>query len=225
MKRIKKFNRFLLLEGQITNEPTREIAVMFTDLMKSSELWAKYPDEMAEAIDLHYLQVDKIVNDNSGFIMKTIGDAFMCSFDDVNDAIKAAIEIQKDKSVPVGERNLIMRIGICYGPAIIKKITIQDADLIDYFGNTINSASRLETEVSEVGGFAIASTSKKITSDDIKDVIKDFNFTEIQYTSTPIKERIRSSRLLTDTQIFHKDIKDLHGIKPIVAYSIKSLNS
>ena len=79
-------------------------------------------------------------------------------------AIKCAEEIQEDlveNPLVINKSKIILRIGICQGPVMESKIKIQGKELIDYLGNTVNTASRMESKVSKEGGFAFASLSKE----------------------------------------------------------------
>lgn len=206
------------------NNNKEKSAILFSDIKKSSELWRDYPDEMLKSLDKHHKMMDKIVNKYNGFIVKTIGDAFMCHFEKLSDSIKAAIEIQKDlKRNPIGVKHKLirLRIGICYGDMIHKDLKIQNKILKDYFGNLVNTASRLESKISDVDGFAFAYLSDIKDDDEVKNLIKDFKVDVIKYKNEDIKKRERSSRLLTDEQIRYGSLDSLGGIDEFTAYKCK----
>lgn len=199
-------------------------AILFTDIKKSSELWRDYPDEMLKSLDKHHKIMDRIVNKHNGFIVKTIGDAFMCHFEKLSDAIKTAIEIQKDlkrNPIEVKKKVIRLRIGICYGDMIYKDLKIQNKILKDYFGNLVNTASRLESKISDVDGFAFAYLSDIKDEEEVKNLIKDFKVDVIKYKNEDIKKRERSSRLLTDEQIRYGSLDSLGGIDEFTAYKCK----
>lgn len=209
---------FSISESEDAHESS---AILFTDLKKSSEMWLSYPGEMSAAIDLHHDQVDGIVSAHSGFIVKTIGDAFMCSFRTLSDALGAAIAIQGDKPIKIGDREMLMRIGVCWGPVIVKRLRIQGVDLRDYFGNTVNTASRLESKVSNVGGFAFAYVGDIPDFSEVRDMLSDYDVSTISYSGEgDWSKRERSGRLLTDEHVMREDIQVLGGVRDVTAYKV-----
>ncbi len=215
---------FKIFEKLSTQEKS---AILFTDIKSSSELWRDFSNEMLQSLDKHHEVVDKIVTKNNGFIVKTIGDAFMCHFDMLSDAVKAAIEIQKDakkKPIKIGKRTLKLRVGICYGNMIHKDIKIQNKMLKDYFGNSVNTASRLESKISDVGGFAFAHLGEIDDETEVKKLIEDLKVDVIKYKDTEIKKRERSSRLLTDEQLKYGSLESLGGIAEFTAYKCKLIS-
>lgn len=76
----------------------------------------------------------------NGAIVKTIGDAVMGAF---ADAIRAAIDIQaeiKDFNAKSGTEPIVVKAGVHVGPCI--SVTLNER--LDYFGGTVNMASRLQ---------------------------------------------------------------------------------
>ena len=54
-----------------------------------------------------------------------------------------------------GAEYIKIRMGICCGDMSMQKVKIQNKDMIDFFGGSVNMASRMESKVSEVEGFAL----------------------------------------------------------------------
>jgi len=86
-----------------------------------------------------------------GRIVKTTGDGFLAEFASVVDAVRCAVELQREMAlrnsdVP-SERRVQYRIGINIGDIII------EAD--DIYGDGVNVAARLET-LAEPGGICIS---------------------------------------------------------------------
>jgi class 3 adenylate cyclase len=80
---------------------------------------------------------------NEGAIIKTIGDAVMAAFPDPAHAVRAALEMRKEiRAANQGskDRELILKIGVHKGAAIA--VTLNDR--LDYFGQTVNVAARVQ---------------------------------------------------------------------------------
>lgn len=216
----------------IRDLPVNKVAILFTDVKDSSKLWASNEDKMFESLTMLEDMMNEEIKDNNGMVVKTIGDSFMCSYETENallDAIKTAINIQKHlqyKPIKVGSNHLRIRIGICFGEIYIRESEIQNTILKDYFGNAVNTASRMESKVSDVDGFAF-SFIKDIKNE--KEILKfleknDINIEVIEYDNKCGKEegRKRSSRLLTDLQINScRNPEDLKGVNSVRVYKCK----
>ena len=80
---------------------------------------------------------------HNGAIIKTIGDAVMAAFLNPADAVQAALEMRSEIA-SFNERQpdkaLILKIGVHKGAAIA--VTLNDR--LDYFGQTVNIAARVQ---------------------------------------------------------------------------------
>lgn len=130
-------------------------AMIFTDVVGSSRMWSDDAKTMDAQITKHFDLIDGLARKRGGFVVKTIGDAFMIyipkSEDSLLKAVEFAAEIHNAEQLP-------LRIGICAGKMKSKKCRIQNVELIDFFGDAVNTASRMESKVAEAGGIAFAST-------------------------------------------------------------------
>lgn len=125
-------------------------AMVFTDVVGSSKMWSDDPITMVGQLETHHKLVDALALKNKGWIVKTIGDAFMVYFEPSEDSLFNAIKFSKE--LILGEKAYGLRVGVCQGHMDEKTYSIQKVDLKDFFGNAVNSASRMESKVSEVGG-------------------------------------------------------------------------
>lgn len=202
--------------------------VLFTDIKASSELWSESKDGMSEAIKLHEKQMQRLVKKYDGMIIKSIGDAYMVYFSGVKSLDKAIemssalqMELTKTKVIKVGSRNLLLRIGIAYGPILKRYMKIQDKRMLDLFGNTVNSASRMESKVCEVNGIAftdLRSSHDKINEEFVRAYGGRFNIEVIRYSKECPFELKRSFRLVVD---YHcEDLDKLKGVSSLVAYKM-----
>ncbi len=135
----------------------RRIALLFSDLKGSTALYTRVGDAAAyHLVREHFAYLAAIVRAHEGAVVKTIGDAVMASFVDPQKALEAALEIQervaefnagladgRDREAGPGpEEALIIKLGLHEGPAIA--VTLNDQ--LDYFGQTVNMAARLQGE-------------------------------------------------------------------------------
>jgi class 3 adenylate cyclase len=126
------------------------IAIMFTDLKGSTELYDALGDVAAyNLVRDHFDFLLERVKRNHGFFVKTVGDAVMAAFSRPDDAVRAALAIQDDianfNSARGGSTNatpIVLKLGIHAGSCI----AVTTGDTLDYFGATVNIAARLEHE-------------------------------------------------------------------------------
>jgi class 3 adenylate cyclase len=121
----------------------QDITFLFTDLKGSTAMYDQVGDAKAYfLVRQHFETLNRVVAQNSGAVVKTIGDAVMATFMNPADAVKAAVEMLRD----IDEFNqgitedLILKIGIHRGHSIV--VTLNDR--LDYFGQTVNIASRVQ---------------------------------------------------------------------------------
>ncbi|MEK7746486.1 MAG: adenylate/guanylate cyclase domain-containing protein, partial [Elusimicrobiota bacterium] len=122
----------------------KDITLLFTDLKGSTALYDRIGDLKAFAlVQQHFERLGRVVRGRSGSIVKTIGDAVMASFMTPADAARAALEMLEvidGFNDEQGTRELILKIGIHKGPSIL--VTLNDR--LDYFGQTVNVAARVQ---------------------------------------------------------------------------------
>ncbi len=121
----------------------QDITFLFTDLKGSTELYDRIGDLKAYyLVRQHFDTLGRAITHNSGATVKTIGDAVMATFMNPVDAVTTAIEIlQKIEEFNHNiSDNLILKIGIHCGPSIV--VTLNDR--LDYFGQTVNIAARVQ---------------------------------------------------------------------------------
>lgn len=122
----------------------REITFMFTDLKGSTELYDRIGDlEAYRLVREHFHILERIVAAHEGAIVKTIGDAIMATFSGARDAVEAALEMHDRMEEWNGRHeagDLLLKIGIHDGPCI----AVDSNDRLDYFGQTVNMAARIQ---------------------------------------------------------------------------------
>jgi class 3 adenylate cyclase len=124
--------------------------MVFTDVVGSSKMWSDDAVTMLNQLEGHHKLVESLAEKNKGWIVKTIGDAFMVYFETSEDSLYNAVKFSKE--LILSEKAYNLRVGVCEGNMDQKTYRIQKVDLKDFFGNAVNSASRMESKVAEIGG-------------------------------------------------------------------------
>ena len=123
----------------------RQVTLLFTDLKGSTAMYERLGDLNAYAlVREHFALLAATVQEHSGAIVKTIGDAVMAVFSRPTDAVSAALGIvgaTERYNAEHGVPSLILKIGAHCGPSIA--VTLNDN--LDYFGQTVNVAARVQS--------------------------------------------------------------------------------
>lgn len=148
--------------------PIGFVTLVFTDIRNSTHLWDANSG-MPTAMRLHNTLLRRQLRLCGGYEVKTEGDAFMCSFEDVLSALKWCLQVQLDllheswpleilecedgketydQSGKLIERGLSVRMGIHCGTPVCEKDPVTHR--MDYFGPMVNRASRISS--SAAGG-------------------------------------------------------------------------
>jgi class 3 adenylate cyclase len=115
------------------------LTFLFTDLKGSTELYERVGDIVAyDLVREHFRVLNEIVASEAGAVVKTIGDAVMATFPTPERALAAALRMRE--SVRVIKNDLLIKIGIHEGPCLA--VTLNDH--LDYFGQTVNIAARVQ---------------------------------------------------------------------------------
>jgi class 3 adenylate cyclase len=120
------------------------LTFLFTDLRGSTELYERVGDLVAfDIVRAHFQVLNEIVASEAGAVVKTIGDAVMATFPTPDRAVAAALrmrEAMRQLNADRGREDLLLKIGIHEGPCIA--VTLNERQ--DYFGQTVNIASRVQ---------------------------------------------------------------------------------
>ena len=119
------------------------LTVLFTDLRGSTELYREIGDAPAFGrVMSHFDVLRSAIAEEEGALVKTIGDAVMAVFRRPAAALRTVLKVQRALACPPhGVRPLLLKVGIHTGPCIA--VTLNER--LDYFGGTVNVASRLES--------------------------------------------------------------------------------
>jgi class 3 adenylate cyclase len=120
------------------------LTFLFTDLKGSTALYERVGDLVAyDLVRQHFHVLHEIVAAEAGAIVKTIGDAVMATFPTPDRAVAAALRMREEMARFNAERgndDLLLKIGIHEGPCLAVMLN----DNQDYFGQTVNMASRVQ---------------------------------------------------------------------------------
>jgi class 3 adenylate cyclase len=120
------------------------LTFLFTDLKGSTELYERVGDLVAfDLVREHFRTLNEIVAAEGGAVVKTIGDAVMATFLTPDHALAAALrmrEAMRKLNASKGRDELLLKIGIHEGPCLA--VTLNERQ--DYFGQTVNIASRVQ---------------------------------------------------------------------------------
>lgn len=183
-------------------------SLFFTDVRSSSKLWAAHPKEMNPALIKHENHIRKTIGKYDSLIVKVMGDAFMIKFAKLTEAIQAAIELQQlfaKKPIMLDNDRIQIRIGIAYGEFLSRKVVVQEHKMVDYFGPTVNIASRMESKVSPVGGFAFLG--EDVPPQIFDQIAKYCNLQQIRF-KYKCEKPARSERLIQCRDVAELDLED-----------------
>ena len=120
------------------------LTFLFTDLKGSTDLYERVGDLVAfDIVKEHFRILQEIIAAESGAVVKTIGDAVMATFATPDRGLAAALRIREAMRALNQQRqneDLLLKIGIHEGPCLA--VTLNDRQ--DYFGQTVNIASRVQ---------------------------------------------------------------------------------
>jgi len=120
------------------------LTVLFTDLRGSTALYDRIGDLAAfDIVRSHFGELIAAVVAEGGAVVKTIGDAVMATFPTPDRALRAAMrmrEAMRRINEERGSEDLALNIGLHEGPCLA--VVLDERQ--DYFGQTVNIASRVQ---------------------------------------------------------------------------------
>ena len=118
----------------------KKMAVLFTDVVGSTNFFKVHGDLRGrEMLRTHHYIALSIIEEYGGSLIKEVGDSVMAYFPDPQEALKAAISMQRGFTLHNKEGNVLdeihVRIGLHYG-----KVIIEEKDI---YGDVVNVAAKL----------------------------------------------------------------------------------
>lgn len=123
------------------------MSLLFTDLTASTQLYRDVGDASAfKIVQDHFDLLERLVAEGRGAIVKTMGDAVMAVFMAEADALHTAVAIHAAfpafRATCAAARRCFVKVGVYAGPCYA--VTANGS--LDYFGQTVNVAARLQAQ-------------------------------------------------------------------------------
>ncbi|HKK44802.1 MAG TPA: DUF5939 domain-containing protein, partial [Balneolaceae bacterium] len=147
------------------------LTLMFTDLFNSTGVYNEEGDDKAVGQVINHFEIlNQTVAEEGGAIVKTIGDSVMAVFCHPHEALRAYLRAQKilfeDEQF---HNNFQLKAGIHQGSCVAVNLN----NRIDYFGSTVNIASRF-VDYASVNEVIISHGACTQVDSDINKILDDF---------------------------------------------------
>jgi 3'-phosphoadenosine 5'-phosphosulfate sulfotransferase len=190
--------------------------IVFMDIVSSSKLWVQDKINMNNVLDELFQIVSNFSQKHGGKLIKSIGDAFMLEFGDVKAALRFGIDFQKELANKRSKKNTNItphfRMGIAFGEVNKKIWKVQNCNLVDYFGNTVNTGARMESILSPIDGVAVAINDCK----KIDEILESINVPKENVKISVFNEKkilkLKRSVRLVPYSIQASSGSELHGV-------------
>jgi len=166
----------------VSKSSRRLAAILAADVAAYSRLMGVDEEGTHERLKAH-LQglVDRKIAEHRGRIVKNTGDGFLAEFPSVVDAVRCAVEVQREMaernaSTPAAER-IEFRVGINLGDVI--------AEGDDIFGDGVNIAARLEA-LAEPGGICVSRVVRDQVRDKLDLAFEDMGEQRVKNIARPV---------------------------------------
>jgi adenylate cyclase len=186
-----------LWEGTLSEERVerRLAAILAADVAGYSRLMGADEEGTLAALKAIWRELsDPKIKEHRGRIVKTTGDGVLVEFASVVDAVRCAVDVQREMAlrnaaVPA-ERRIEFRIGINLGDIII--------DGTDIFGDGVNVAGRLEA-LAEPGGICVSRVVRDQVRDKLDFAFEDRGEQQVKNIARPV--RIFDVRTVVESEI------------------------
>jgi class 3 adenylate cyclase len=123
------------------------VALFFSDLTGSTALYTRSGDAVAfRVVQDHFDVIGAVMEKHKGTIVKTIGDAVMASFVDEMQALDASADVlegfERFRASRADCGDVFIKLGVHAGPSYV----VTANGILDYFGQTVNVAARLQAK-------------------------------------------------------------------------------
>ena len=158
---------------------------------------------------------DRRIRDCHGRVVKSTGDGFLVEFSSVVDAVRCAVEMQREmaarNAVLAPERRLEFRIGINLGD-----IVTEDHDI---FGDGVNVAARLEA-LAEPGGIYVSSVVRDQVRDKLPYSFDDRGEQLFKNIARPVRVYALTPETIAATDLVAVPRRRLAELMPVIGILI-----
>jgi len=161
----------------------RLAAILAVDVAGYSRLMGENEEgTLAELQAIRRELSDPKIAEHRGRIVKTTGDGLLAEFASVVDAVRCAVEVQREmaasNAAAPAERRIEFRMGINLGDIII-----EDGDI---FGDGVNIAARLEA-LAEPGGICLSAAAHEHVRDRLDIAFDDLGEQQVKNIARPVR--------------------------------------
>jgi adenylate cyclase len=167
--------------------PEGHLAIVFTDIVKSTDIWESNTNAMISAMKLHDDTVRNLTVRNSGYEVKQNGDGFMIAFPTAQSAIQFCLDVQeslldeewpsallaldpgKETTSAEGKvlfKGLKLRMSAHWGKPVTNWNDV--IQRMDYLGPVVNRAARF-VQVTEAGQIVVSEDFAKRLQEEMED--------------------------------------------------------
>ncbi len=127
----------------MTASPDKKLAILFADVVGSTQLYDLLGDDRARETVQQCLRVMKQATEQyGGTVIKTMGDEVMSTFPSADDALSASSQMQQRITntilIDTNDTHVSIRIGCHFGPVV--------AEDRDIFGAAVHTANRMTSQ-------------------------------------------------------------------------------
>ena len=171
----------------------RLTAILAVDVAGYSRLMGADEEGTLALLKTHRRElVDPKIAEHRGHIVKTTGDGLLAEFASVVDAVRCAVEFQREMAVRntgvLPDRRIEFRVGVNLGDVISEEG--------DIFGDGVNVAARLEA-LAEPGGICVNRAVRDQVRDKVDLAFEDLGEQQVKNIARPV----RAYRVVTDASL------------------------
>ncbi|KAG0373514.1 cysteinyl-tRNA synthetase [Mortierella sp. AD032] len=206
--------------------PQGDVAMVFTGIKNSTQLWEDNPVSMAVANKEHFNIMRRQLRSIGGYEVKIEGEAMMASFSSVPAAVLWCLKVQEllvaadwpqdildsvdckpihcaADPTQLIYRGLSVRMGIHWGQPVSHRDEVTRR--MDYYGSMVNKAARI---------CASADGGEVCVSSDVMSVIQQLlGDPDLDYSDSPYAEHIREMRKMGGVGVIDMGEKKLKGLE------------
>lgn len=139
-----------------------EVAILFADVVGSTQLYEQLGDEAARAMVHRCLEIMREATEShSGGVIKTMGDEVMSTFPTADDAMNAAKQMQEritgSDELAHDQGHVSIRIGCHFGEVVREQR--------DIFGSAVHTANRMTSQAKGGQVITTLATVERLSSD------------------------------------------------------------